>query len=203
MKRKILVAFATEGEAAAFLKTTQAHPCIPGLRYRFSMGEILITGVGCLRAATAVAGLLCGFDEVWNMGIAGTLNNGLSVGAVVEIQSVSKHLSFPDDIDSHSHEVSSKVFAPLSVSDEGKRLITSDYPIYGGMQRLALASKADVIDMEGYGIATAAYLYGKPCRFWKVVSDHANLQEYHLIKKQMPAWSEKMATVLNDVTNGL
>ena len=62
----------------------------------------------------------------------------------------------------------------MSVHPKGKRLLSSDYPIWDDELRAQLGKTHDIVDMEGYGVAKAAEVLGIPCRIKKLISDLAS-----------------------------
>ncbi len=64
--------------------------------------------------------------------------------------------------------------APIAVGDpKGPTLATGDLFVSDPVARERLARSADLVDMEGYALATAARLAGVPIRLVKHVSDEA------------------------------
>ncbi|MEE2057634.1 nucleosidase [Rhodococcus artemisiae] len=154
----ILVVSATKAEAA--------H--VPD-RY-----DVLITGIGKVTAAVAVAAALARFPEdarplVVNIGTAGALHGHHS------------GLYMPSTV--INHDISSKVLRSLGhpVEDalsvdggDGSILATGDTFVSDAEVRDALAARADLVDMEGFAIASAASYMGAGVRLVKYVSDHAD-----------------------------
>jgi adenosylhomocysteine nucleosidase len=140
---------------------------------------VLITGVGKLRAATAVTALLLQGGPpsiVINIGTAGALRPGLT--GIHDVASVLQH----DFDDSMFYELLGQHFgAPLLVipsPEEGPLtrpiLATGDRFIAGGRERTALAKRADLVDMEGYAVVAACRGLRVPVRVVKLVSDDAD-----------------------------
>jgi adenosylhomocysteine nucleosidase len=136
---------------------------------------LLITGIGKVAAATAVATALAGRSAterpllVVNIGTAGALRDGLEglhlPGAVI------------------NHDLSAELLRSLGVrvSDridipDGSELVlaTGDAFIADPDQRAALAPRAGLVDMEGFAVAWACQQAGVPCRLVKHVSDNAD-----------------------------
>lgn len=136
--------------------------------------ELLVTGIGKVSAATAVAAALAGYGSedlptVVNIGTAGALHlhhGGLYVPGVVINHDISSAA-----IRALGHEVADRV--ELAGGDESI-LATGDSFIADPITRDALAQRADLVDMEGFAIAYAARAAGAPCRLVKHVSDHAD-----------------------------
>lgn len=189
-----LITFATYLEAKNFLDRIEAFPLKEKHLYKIDKGLVMITGIGSLAAASQITPYLPGCEGVWNFGLAGALKPNQPIGTIQAIKEVSKWLSFPEDIDAHSHQFGSQAHPPLTLSDKGASLLSSDYPIHSPRLRDELSSQFDLIDMEGYGIAYAAKLFDKPCTLHKVVSDFVSLDGPDLIRKHC----EELSLVLAD-----
>lgn len=141
---------------------------------------VLVTGVGKLRAATAVTGLLLQAGApsvVINIGTAGALRPGFT--GVHEIASVIQH----DFDDAGLYGMFGQHFgAPLLLGQSPDHdaelpspiLATGDRFIAGGKERVALAKRADLVDMEGYAVVAACRGLRVPVRVVKLVSDDAD-----------------------------
>ncbi len=152
---------------------------------------VLVTGVGKVRAALAVAYALGGGArprELVNVGTAGGLHPGME--GTHEIATVFQH----DFDDPALHAVTGRHDGPplgLSVAravtpDPHQRmptvpggpaqpvLATGDSFVAGGPLRDRLAAVADLVDMEGYAVAAAGAVLGVPTRLVKHVSDPAD-----------------------------
>jgi adenosylhomocysteine nucleosidase len=139
---------------------------------------VLLTGMGKVNAASAVAATLVGAVRpacVVNLGTAGALKPGWS--GTHEVRSVLQH-----DLDSAVlHSLTGEtVGAPLDLdtaaaapSATGPVLATGDLFVSDEPARLRLAEHADLVDMEGYAVAAAARAAGVPVRLVKHVSDEA------------------------------
>lgn len=131
---------------------------------------LLITGVGKVRAATAVSRLLAVSRPalVVNIGTAGALRHGLD--GVHEVGTVIQH-----DFDSAAIErVTGVGYGPPLHLGDGLTLATGDQFVQGGPVREALAGHADLVDMEGYAVAAACLDADVPVRLVKLVSDEAD-----------------------------
>ncbi|MEU0038747.1 nucleosidase [Streptomyces sp. NPDC006333] len=134
---------------------------------------LLVTGIGKVNAAAALALTLCRGErprEIVNLGTAGALKEGLA--GVHEISRVVQH-----DLDTALlHRISGRVHgAPLTVgAGRGPTLATGDTFVTDSAVRDRLALEADLVDMEGYAVATVAQHLGIPVRLVKFVSDSAD-----------------------------
>ena len=151
---------------------------------------VLVTGVGKVRAAVAVAHALGGGArprELVNVGTAGGLHPGME--GTHEIVTVFQH----DFDDPALHAVTGRHDGPpLALSalravtpehaaapsgpggSAAPVLATGDSFVAGGPVRDRLAGIADLVDMEGYAVAAAGAMLGVPTRLVKHVSDAAD-----------------------------
>ena len=138
---------------------------------------VLLTGMGKVNAAAAVAAALAGAvrpASVVNLGTAGALKSGWS--GTHEVRSVLQH-----DLDTALlHTLTGESFDgplelhPAAAADvPGPVLATGDLFVSDEGARRRLAERADLVDMEGYAVATAARAAGLPVRLIKHVSDEA------------------------------
>lgn len=154
----ILVVSATAGEAA--------H--VPD---RF---EVLVTGIGKVNAAVAVTEALArhrpaAMPLVVNIGTAGALHD--------------RHAGLFLPSAALNHDISAEVLRSLGhpVLDriglddgDGTVLATGDAFVSDPVVRDALAVRADLVDMEGFAVASACARMGARCRLVKHVSDRAD-----------------------------
>lgn len=145
---------------------------------------VLVTGVGKVRAALAVAYVLGGGirpRELVNVGTAGGLHPGMA--GTHEVAMVFQH----DFDDPALHAVTGRhdgppltLSATRAVTPEHAAaptapvLASGDRFVAGGPLRDRLAAIADLVDMEGYAVAAAGAALGVPTRLVKHVSDHAD-----------------------------
>jgi predicted 5'-methylthioadenosine/S-adenosylhomocysteine nucleosidase len=136
---------------------------------------LLITGIGKVAAATAVASALARRDGavapqlVVNIGTAGALRDGLD------------GLFVPGTV--INHDLSAALLRGLGVAvtdqielpdGDDMVLATGDSFVADPDQRAALAPRAGLVDMEGFAVAWACQHAGVPCRLVKHVSDNAD-----------------------------
>ncbi|MFI6445122.1 nucleosidase [Kitasatospora sp. NPDC050543] len=133
---------------------------------------VLLTGIGKINAASAVATVLARAErpsEIVNLGTAGALRPGWA--GTHQVAEVLQH-----DIDTPGlYALTGRTYgAPISVSDvAGPVLATGDLFVSDPEARERLALTADLVDMEGYAVATVAQRAGVPVRLVKHVSDEA------------------------------
>lgn len=139
---------------------------------------VLITGVGKVAAATAVAAWLARaqaagepYELVINIGSAGALHDHLE--GLHEVSAVLNHDLSVDALRAFGYDPQEWLALP-EAADDGVRLATGDVFVSDPLVRAALAEKADLVDMEGYAIAWACREAGVPVRLVKHVSDQAD-----------------------------
>ncbi|MDR3624948.1 MAG: hypothetical protein P4L16_07410 [Chlamydiales bacterium] len=181
----LLITFATIQEASPSIDVLKAFYSKENECYLFEKGRIVITGIGSIAASARTMHHLTECKEVWNFGLAGALKKNYEIGSLLSIQSASKWLHFPEELDSHSKTFSQQAHPSLNIKEQGAHLISSDYPIHNPQIKENLALTYDLVDMEGYGIAYAASLANKPCSLWKIVSDFASTDGQKLIKQHI------------------
>ena len=131
---------------------------------------VLITGVGKVAAASAVAHTLAtgGYEAVVNIGSAGALHDHLE--GLHEVGAVLNH-------DLSAAPLRTMGYDPqewLTLGDAGTRLATGDVFVADPAVRARLAAQAELVDMEGYAVAWACRQAGVPVRLVKHVSDRAD-----------------------------
>lgn len=172
---KLLIHFATKAEAAETLKKLAAKPTDKNL-WECSIGWISIPGIGMPTTFTHLAPLIAEVEEIWSLGIAGTLHPDLKIGTKIQIATCQ-----------------TLTHTELTIAENGMRLFSSDTPIHDKKTKQALGQNHDLIDMEGYAVAHLANHFNKPCSIWKWISDFAEEGGKALIQKHLPELSKKMA----------
>jgi adenosylhomocysteine nucleosidase len=156
---------------------------------------VLVTGVGKVNAAIAVSTILGEYSpsRVVNLGTAGALRDGL-IGTYV-VGRVMQH----DFDDPGVYSISGLHFGePIDTADDGLTLATGDLFVSDPAVRAALASEADLVDMEGYAVARAAMIAQVPVTIVKQVSDSADAsagvtwrQRVDECAEQLGAWTRE------------
>ncbi|MEU9581164.1 nucleosidase [Streptomyces chilikensis] len=139
-----------------------------------SGAPVLLTGMGKVNAAAALAGVLGRGvlpREIVNLGTAGALRPGWTGTHV--IARVIQH-----DLDSRLLAgLTGEVYgAPITLAEgdgDGPVLATGDTFVSDDAARDRLAGQAALVDMEGYALASVAQRFGVPIRLVKHVSDDA------------------------------
>ncbi|MFI6157055.1 nucleosidase [Kitasatospora sp. NPDC051170] len=153
---------------------------------------VLLTGIGKVNAAVALATVLAQGEkpsEVVNLGTAGALRPGLE--GTHHIAQVIQH-----DLDTPAlYALTGRNYgAPLVVSKgDGPVLATGDLFVSEEAARERLARHADLVDMEGYAVATVAHRAGVPVRLVKHVSDEAGDGAGHTWKESVDDCARHLA----------
>ncbi|GHC40800.1 nucleosidase [Streptomyces cinnamoneus] len=133
---------------------------------------VLLTGIGKVNATAALATVLARGErpsEIINLGTAGALRPGWE--GIHEVAKVIQH-----DLDTPVLQaLTGRTYgAPVTLnSADGPTLATGDLFVSDPDARARLAEQADLVDMEGYALATVAHREGVPLRLIKHVSDEA------------------------------
>ncbi|GAA2873922.1 nucleosidase [Streptosporangium fragile] len=132
---------------------------------------VLLTGMGKVNAASSLATVLGRGplpSSVVNLGTAGALRPGWS--GTHEVGTVLQH-----DLDTEMlRGLTGETYgAPLTLTTGGPVLATGDVFVSEEAARDRLAARADLVDMEGYALASVARQAGVPVRLVKHVSDDA------------------------------
>lgn len=182
-----LITFATYEEAQGSLDLFKAKEIKRGF-YESDIGYIAITGIGPFAAFYSLQNI--NFDQIVNIGLAGSLRDDIILGSIHPVASCQKHAWHPKGTDSSL----ASDFPTLILENKGLRLRTLDFPLYNGHD--SLRNECDLIDMEGYGIALIAKTKQKPCKLYKLVSDYCNKESSLVIKNKIDEYSRKIALYL-------
>ena len=168
-----LIMFATLHEADETIRMFRAEQTAPG-QYAFTGGKILLCGMGLEAASSAAfAAPIEGYRWL-NIGLAGSLDAQISLGAVRSIKSVSL-------LDGST--------SPIVIDPDGDTLLySSPTPVYAAPE-----VNAALVDMEGYAIACAAKEKGAALSMRKVVSDYCSKSSHTDILDNMEFLSCRMA----------
>lgn len=157
---------------------------------------LVITGIGKTAAAVATARALAGYDDptaltVVNIGTAGALGAGFD--GLHEPGVVLNH-------DINAGVIRSLGYDPeerLEVGPSKTVLASGDVFVNDPAVRDLLATRADLVDMEGYAVAYAARRFGARVRLVKHVSDRADEGAM-----DWPTLVEKSAVALGEWLSG-
>lgn len=183
-----LITMAHLGEAQSVIQQFKLERITPEL---FKNEEIvlLLTGEGPFEAATKTALTLSKFlfEEVINIGIAGTLNDH-KIGEILPVRS----LYLINDL--------KPAFKTFQGSSLGVDCLTSFERILDPEKAQTLKGVGHLVDREAWGVAMAAKTAGIPFKCYKVVSDIAGtLNACELIKENSREFSEKISYFLKNL----
>ncbi|GAA1137213.1 nucleosidase [Kitasatospora gansuensis] len=158
---------------------------------------ILLTGVGKINASVALATVLARGErpaEILNLGTAGALRSGWE--GTHEIARVLQH-----DLDTPVlRALTGRTYgAPIDLDVAGGPVLaTGDLFVSDPAARDRLAEQADLVDMEGYAIATVAQRAGVPLRLVKHVSDEAGAGADRTWRESVDSCAKQLAAWLRD-----
>lgn len=156
---------------------------------------VLLTGVGKVNAAVAVAAVLATARPavVVNAGTAGSVRSDWE--GTHEVSRVIQH----DLDDELLRALTGRTFAPpIELAGDGPTLATGDVFVSSAADRERIAVVADLVDMEGYAVAVAAREAGVPVRLVKHVSDTADDGAAHSWKDSVDDAARQVAAWLAD-----
>lgn len=195
---KPLILFATDREAAESLKRYNAVEGDLSGYFHSDIASFLITGMGPIAAASKLSKVIDSHSEVINIGIAGTLREELE--GFHQVALVGKQTFYPKSYSLAKQTRFQEIFLPqILLEKEGKRLMTMDYPLHCASLRKELAKEWELVDMEGWAIATCSKLHHKPCRLFKLISDVPGENSSKEIRLVIDELSAKAADNLNNL----
>lgn len=198
---KRLFYFATEQEAAGTRHRLGAQEQMaPGL-YRCPYGYVRVGGMGILSAACHPSQIM-DWDEVWNFGVAATLSSEVALETGVLAGSVQRPAWFPDGLEARSKEWYARLFPKLHLTEDAAtfaRLVSCDFPVHQAHLSDSLRAHADLLDMEGYGLAFMAHSLKRPCLIGKWVSDSASVGGPEAIRRLLSRFSDACAEWVDEL----
>ncbi len=200
----IILVFATEIEARPFIDYHDLKKQDKSEFYDLYKGgniSLVITGMGSMKGAFSLSDLIQGetnrgnsITKIINYGIAASLSDKFSIGAVVEMDKVVKY----DPVE-FSRPKPGKLFSssfPDIILNEERGglniLATSDHPIFMKEDSERVAKYANFVDMEGYGYAFVSTHYGIPIRLFKGISDFAFKHSEESFRQNVKTCLEKL-----------
>jgi adenosylhomocysteine nucleosidase len=168
----MLIACATHIEADALIGELQARQVRDHL-YRFTGGLIAIHGIGAYMTHQVLEPLFEeDVGEIWNIGFVGALRDDVARD-VLHTVATSAKLAYAVGAGSRGLSTSwtHATLPEISLAAQGVRLITTDWPVSTPAEKARLGEAFDIVDMEGYAIASLAQKKGVPCSLYKIVSD--------------------------------
>ena len=169
------IVFATKAEADPLLNALNGSAeCVGRTAFgsRFFTSEIEmavgIVGMGKGASAAGTASFLEQYQPavVINAGIAGALDDSLTLGAVYRVSQAT---------DRDAPDAPASVWRAVGVSDlPAARLVTSAAPVFSADIRAALRPLGEMVDMEGIAVGRVCAERGVPIVGLKCISDFAN-----------------------------
>ncbi|MGZ3790000.1 MAG: hypothetical protein ACXVLQ_15795, partial [Bacteriovorax sp.] len=186
-----LLTFAHRGEAQAFLSAYSFRPVdffFDGL-LKSDEYYLLITGEGPHAASektiSVLAKLSDEINDVYNLGVAGSLNQKLKRHDLVWIRTAYAH---------HAEKCEFKSFSsnnPKAIDD----CMTAYGRVINPEEKKKLSHFANIVDRELWAVASAAHLFKKPYQSLKIISDELMDAEGDIckfVKEEAPLFSEKI-----------
>ncbi len=193
---------ATQAEASPLIDALAATGVAgePFATFRFASvgarggGEIVISGMGPEAAAAAAEYLVDrrGAQVVINVGVCGALDEDIERGDLVRITGIVDGDRAAAGEPGHPLVCGSGPWRDLMP----RRLATVATPLFEPDRRQAVASHADVVDMEGLAVARACAECGATLHMLKGVTDFADADGRDDIKRNIDAVSADLAAVV-------
>lgn len=139
--------------------------------------RVLVTGIGKVRAATALTRALVDAQRGGDQPIRQVIN----IGTAGALRDQHTGIFFPSTV--IEHDISSTELRAMGYplvdrwdlpDGDGTVLASGDTFVADPVRRDALARHADLVDMEGCAVAHVAGEFGIECRMVKIVSDTAD-----------------------------
>jgi Phosphorylase superfamily len=183
-----LITMAHLGEAQALIDEFELKKISP---HHFENGQLilLITGEGPFEAASLTSYFLGKRDvkQIINLGIAGSLNDKMSIGEIYSIRSL--YLA----IDGKPQ------FKSFKLAEEGVDAITSFERILRPEKARPLSAIAQIVDREAWGVALSAKNFSIPFECAKLISDRAGeIGACELIREEAYSYSQKLSAYLKN-----
>lgn len=161
-----LITMAHYGEAQAFIEKWNLEKVSDDL-FKSDHRCILLTGEGPFEAATKTALHLSkmSFDQVLNLGFAGSLSEKYNRGDFLQVRTI--YLFLQDQLEF-------KTFQSASI---GVDCLTSFDRIISAEKAKPLQGLGHLVDRESWGVAMAAKMAHLPFECYKIVSDKAGTLE--------------------------
>lgn len=201
-----LLTFAHRGEAQAFLnkfKFNSVDFFFDGL-FKSDDLYLLITGEGPQIASEKTISVLTKFnddiDEVYNIGVAGSLNPKCIRHELFWIRTAYAH---------HAERLEFKSFSSTNTMAKND-CITAFSRVLDLEEKTKLSLFADIVDRELWAVASATQMFRKPFLALKIISDDFESSEFdicQIIKEEAPLFSEKLLaeflnkTKMNSISN--
>jgi hypothetical protein len=188
-----LITVAHMGEAEGLIKNL-ALERVSQTYFQGSDHALLLTGEGPFEAATRAAATLAQrkFEKVINIGICGSLEATLQLGAIYQVRSIYLVVDGKPQ------------FKSFALGAHGLDLITSFERILNPEKAKLLAGIGSLVDREAWGVAFAAKEASVPLECYKVISDQAGtLEACELVKEKALEFAEIIAQKIAPMESAL
>lgn len=186
-----LLTFAHRGEAQAFLSNYTFTPVsffFDGL-LKSNDYYLLITGEGPHSAGEKTTAVLAKYNdeisEVYNIGVAGSLNSNLKLHEIIWVRTAYAH---------HAEKLEFKSFSSQNANAVND-CITAYTRVLDISEKTKLSHFANIVDRELWAIASSARLFKKPYNSLKIISDdfkNLNSDICSFVKEEAPLLSAKL-----------
>jgi nucleoside phosphorylase len=186
-----LLTFAHRGEAQAFLAAYTFKPVdffFDGL-LKSDNYYLLITGEGPHAASEKTISVLAKLGDeithVYNLGVAGSLNQKLKMHDLVWIRTSYAH---------HAEKLEFKSYSSQNIK-ASHDCMTAYSRVLNLEEKNKLSHFANIVDRELWAVASAASLFKKPYLALKIISDEmkeVDIDICKFVKEEAPLFSEKL-----------
>lgn len=191
------VVLATEMEARPFLERLRQRGAVTPVgtsTWRVDREGVCLTVGVCGMGKTAAASGVEAFIDTWrpleiiNAGIAGGLSSEAEVGGLYRVTAA---VDWPSDA-----AVAPSQTNPAFDDLPAATLVTSDKPVFDDELRARLATRGDIVDMEGSVVIGVCASRGVPCTLIKGISDTAKPGERDTLRANITRVSTQIAEAL-------
>jgi len=157
---------------------------------------LIISGIGKANAAMAVVYCCLKFKPgcICNLGAAGAAHSGYDLGETFHIRKVIEH----DRPDLNSKKAYMIHEPDLLKGFKTAKLATSDRAVLDPLERKAISSAADLLDMEGAAVVQACRKFEASCYLFKFVSDTPDHTRDQDIVDNIRRYRERFYAVFTD-----
>ena len=176
-----LITMAYMGEAQALIDGLRLQKVSEGI-FEGDQVTLILTGEGPFEAAIKTSAILGSkaFEQIFNLGIAGSLHADLPKEEIFEIRSSYLFLNGPQ-------------FKSFPLSSQGVDCLTSFKRVLLPEEAQQMKGVAGIVDRELWGVAMSAKNAGIPLRCFKLISDFAGAEAIcDMALENSLEWSKKL-----------
>lgn len=186
-----LICMAHKGEAKSFIQSNLNFIQIEKIFYlsKSKNCALLITGEGILEVLPKLSFYLGKYSEIksiTNLGIAGSLNDDISIGSIVNVENVLSYALTPprrDIYQTDNNHFIDDIKQKINILTIN--CITTDHRILLENDAHSLCSLAHIVDREAWANARVASIFNKQFFCYKYISDRAGHTTKDLNFKQL------------------